>query len=410
MTRPIGKLSIININNMVKAKRAGMHSDGGGLYLRIDSRHQSAAWVFRYRDRVSQKLRDKGLGGYPAVSLKDARLRAADLRSQLTKGIDPIDAKREALAQEREKRAKSVSFKVCAEGFIAKERHDWTDKHYQKWRHTIDVCCKPILNIPINEIQIEDIVAILKPIWFDTTYSATRVRGRIKSIFDHAKELKLFTGDNPAAWQGALRAHLPKPSGLRKEKHRAALPYASAPEFMNRLAKMGAFDQSGSLSVKALSLILLTACRESEMVKAEWSEIDFDKKLWVIPGIRMKSDAEHVVPLSPQALQILEGLISSTWESGYVFPSDKLQKGQIVPITIAAPYKVLKEMEPMYTVHGLRSTFRSWAGAMTDYPEELLEAALAHKPKDKVKAAYMRDKLIEKRKGLMLDWANYCTG
>jgi integrase len=124
----------------------------------------------------------------------------------------------------------------------------------------------------------------------------------------------------------------------------------------------------------------------------------------------MKEGEEHVVPLSPPVVTLLKSLHSYTTASGYVFPSDKLKNGNIAPITIAAPYKLFKEMEPSYTVHGLRSTFRSWAGATTDYPEELLEAALAHKLKDKVKAAYMRDKLIDKRRPLMDDWTNYCLG
>jgi len=409
MTRVIGRLSVLKINALVKAGQAGMHADGGGLYLRIDYRHLSAAWVFRYRDPVTSKLRDKGLGSYSSINLKDARSIAAELRTQRAKGIDPIDAKHKALAEERDKRAKLKTFMECAESFISKEKHGWVVKTHQKWRHTIDVCCKPILHKPINDIQAEDVVAILKPIWFETTYSATRVRGRIESIFEHAKELKLFSGDNPAAWRGALRAHLPKPSDISKEKHHPALPYAQVPEFMARLCKLGAFDQSGTLSIKALALILLTACREGEVVKAEWREINFENNLWTIPGNRMKEREEHVVPLSPQAVTLLKSLHSYTKDSGYVFPSDKLKNGNIAPITIAAPYKVLKELEPSYTVHGLRSTFRSWAGATTDYPEELLEAALAHKLKDKVKAAYMRDKLIDKRRVLMNEWAAYCS-
>lgn len=248
---------------------------------------------------------------------------------------------------------------------------------------------------------------VLKPLWFKRTYTGKRVRGRIESIFEHAKERKLFSGENPAVWRGALRGYLPKSSDLAKEGHHPALPYKQAPVFFDELARLGAFEDAGSLSVKSLAMIALTVCRASNVVEAEWSEFNITDQLWTIPKARMKSRKEHVVPLSPAVIKILMSL--HTHETGFVFPSDKLQKGKMVPLTIAAPYKVFKTLAHAYTVHGLRTTFRNWAGATTDYPEYLAEAALAHELKDKVQAAYMRDKLIEKRRGLMDDWAKYCT-
>ena len=407
MSRTIGMLSILKITALVKAKQKGMHSDGGGLYLRIDSRHGSASWIFRYRDKISLKLRDKGMGRFPDISLKDARDHAAQLRTMCAQGVDPIESKRHDLAEIRASRAKNLTFGECAESFFEKEQHGWSEKTRQTWRRTIDIHCKPILKMPMTEVQTEYLAEILKPLWFERTYTGKRVRGRIESIFEHAKERKLFSGENPAVWRGALRGYLPKSSDLREEKHHPALPYLQAPGFICDLARLGAFDDAGTLSVKSLAMVALTACRVSNVVKAEWSEFNIVDKLWTIPKTRMKTRKEHVVPLSPAAIKILLSL--HTDESGFVFPSDKLKKGETVPITIAAPYKVFKILFAAYTVHGLRSTFRDWAGALTDYPEHLAEAALSHQLKDKVQAAYMRDKLIEKRRGLMDDWASYCT-
>lgn len=407
MSRSSGKLTILKLNALINARQSGMHCDGGGLYFRIDPRHGSTSWIFRYRDKVSLKLRDKGMGRFPDIGLKDARDHAVQLRLMHAQGVDPIDSKRQALVEARASRANKKTFGECAESFFAKEQHGWSEVTRLTWRRTIDMYCKPILKIPITEVTTENLADVLKPLWYVKTYTGKRVRGRIESIFEHAKERKLFTGDNPAAWRGALRGHLPKPSDLAKERHHPALPYQQAPEFMAFLAESGAFEVAGTLSVKSLALILLTACRASEVVEAEWSEFDLASQIWTIPKARMKSDVEHVVPLSAEVIQILKSL--RTHDTSFVFPSEILKKGKTVPITIAAPYKILKEFAPDVTVHGLRSTFRSWAGAMTDYPEEVAEAALAHKPKDKVKAAYMRDKLVEKRRGLMNDWAKYCN-
>jgi len=406
MSRAIGMLSILKITALIKAKQKGMHCDGGGLYFRIDPRHGGTSWVFRYRDKVSLKLRDKGMGRFPDLSLKDARHQAAQLRTLRAQGVDPIDSKRQILADQRARLMQAKTFGQCAESFYQKEQHGWSKKTRQKWRQSIDHNFKSILKKPVQEVSSADIIEILKPIWFETTYTATRVRGRLESIIEHAKELKVFTGDNPAVWRGSLRAHFPKPSDISQETHHPALPYMQAPAFMEKLISLNVFNREGTLSVKSLALALLTGCRIGEVVAAQWKEFDLEAMLWTIPKERMKSGEQHVVPISPAVAQILHALIDSG--SGYVFPSNKTRNGKNAPITIAAPYKLLKEIEPNYTVHGLRATFRSWAGAMTDYPEEITEAALAHKPKDKVKAAYMRDKLVDKRRHLMNDWADYC--
>ena len=152
MSRAIGMLSILKINALVKAKHKGMHNDGGGLYLRIDPRHGSASWIFRYRDKISLKLRDKGMGRFPDISLKDARLQAAQLRTMCAQGVDPIDSKRQALADVRASRANNKTFGECAESFFSKEQHGWSEETRLTWRRTIDMYCEPLLKMPITEV------------------------------------------------------------------------------------------------------------------------------------------------------------------------------------------------------------------------------------------------------------------
>jgi integrase len=404
VARLIGKLTSLRLESLTRARKGGMTSDGGGLYFRIDPRHGGASWVFRYRDRITYKLRDKGLGSYPAIGLKEARMEATRLRVLRVQGIDPINSKRQALAAARIERGLQKTFGECAKSLIEVEKHGWSAKTLHSWQTGLFITAKALERRPINEITTEEVVAVLKPIWHSVTYSADRLRGRIQAVFDHGRERKYFHGDNPAVWKGGVRGQLPKPSSIASVEHHPAMPYGDIPEFMRALIAMNVYGSAG-LSAKSLALTILTACRVSEVVKAEWQEFDLENSLWTIPKERMKSREPHVVPLTSECIKLLKTLHPR--ESGYVFMSSQDRIGSERPLSIASPYKFLKQLEPDYTVHGFRSTFRSWAGAMTDFPREVAEAALAHAEKDKVEAAYMRDKYLAKRRLLMDAWSAY---
>jgi integrase len=379
----------------------GLHGDGNGLYLQV-AQSGTRSWIYRYQ--LYGKRRDLGLGGFPSVSLANAR-RDRDKKRMLVKaGIDPLNvkAKQKALAQEHvvSQKRKAKTFQVCAEEYIAKKEAEWKNaKHGQQWVNTLTQYAFPIIgNTSVEDIENEQILQILNPIWLTKTETATRVRNRIELVLDYASALKYRSSENPARWRGNLEAILPKPSKIRTVKHHKALPYREISQFMSDLS------QRDGLAARALELTILTAARTSETLNSTWGEFDLEQKVWTIPASRMKMNKEHRIPLSSTALNILS-LLGQTNESSYVFPGMKQYK----PLSNMSMATLLRRMERTdITVHGFRSTFRDWIAETTNFPQRVAETALAHKLKDNAEAAYQRGDLIEKRRKLMKAWANYC--
>lgn len=382
--------------NKVKAQRApGRYADGAGLYL-LNTTRGARAWVFRYTDPTTGKLRDKGLGPVADVSLKLAREKAHACRLQLLDGIDPIDAKRELRSKARTELARRLTFWQCADRYIEAHHAGWrNDKHAAQWSSTLHTYCDLIGPLPVDAIDTGLVMRCIEPHWATKAETMTRVRQRVEAVLDWATVRKLRSGDNPARWRGHLDKLLPKRSKVQRVQHRAALPYADAAAFMVELRKRDAFG------ARCLELQILTATRPGEAAGAQWSEFDLDAATWTIPGDRMKAGIDHRAPLSSSAVAMLRALPRI---DDNVFPGIKGR-----PITTAAPLKLLQDMRPGLTAHGFRSTFRDWAGDCTTYPREIIEAALAHTIKDKAEAAYRRGDALARRAALMADWAAYCA-
>ena len=224
------------------------------------------------------------------------------------------------------------------------------------------------------------------------------MRGRIENILDWAHARELRTGDNPARWRGLLEHTLTERPKSAAVRHHPALPYSQIAQFMRSLR-----EQEGT-AARALEFVILTASRTSEVLGARWSEINFDEGLWIVPASRIKTQREHRVPLSNQALAILR----AQWKtrvSDFIFPGARDQR----PLSNMALLVLLRRMKrDELTVHGFRSTFRDWTADCTAYPREVAEMSLAHAIGDKVEAAYRRGDLFEKRRLLMTEWAAYC--
>jgi integrase len=167
------------------------------------------------------------------------------------------------------------------------------------------------------------------------------------------------------------------------------------------MAELRAHD---SVSARSLEFTILTAARTAEVIEARWDEIDFDAKVWNVPGVRTKSGRGHRVPLSGRVLAILSELPRLDGEAGYIFPGAREGK----PLSNMAMLELLRGMRPGVTVHGMRSTFKDWCAEQTNYPNEVSEAALGHVVGDKVEAAYRRGDALAKRRRLMQHWADYC--
>jgi integrase len=218
-------------------------------------------------------------------------------------------------------------------------------------------------------------------------------------------------GENPAAWKGVLKPILG--TVKYKSKPQPALAYVEIGAFMSELRKCG------GLPARALEFVILTATREGETVGAQWDEIDMNARIWTIPAERMKAGKEHRVPLSDEAMKLLESLPHST-ESRYVFPTK--QGGRMANTQLCRLVKRIHKaniqsggrgyidpkQDKSVTTHGFRSTFRDWAAETTEYVREICEYALAHKLPDKVEEAYQRGDMLVKRTRLMADWSRYC--
>lgn len=422
MPKKAKELSALSV---AKIKETGRHSVGGvdGLCLNVEG--NSRVWILRAV--VGKRLdkdgkqkphrRDIGLGPYPEVSLAEARAKATELRLQIRSGIDPIAHKQELLEKLRIQQLKNKTFRECAKVVITnKTRELKNEKHIGQWSSTLETYIYPTLgDISIGTITKVDIAEVLKPIWIEKNETAKRIRGRIETIFDYAKAMEYFIGDNPAAWKGNLEPIL---GNLKKEsKPHPSLPYIQVAGFIQDLR------QKTGISPKALEFAILTACRSGEVSGALWKEIDFKNKIWIIPKERMKADKEHRVPLSESAIRLLEQLYQEIHPQpdDFIFPAPRggmLSDMSLTTLIKRMHDKKLKEdgigyidskQNRVITTHGFRSTFRDWSADKTDYPREVCEHVLAHKLPDEVEAAYLRGAYLEKRKGLMEDWAKFCN-
>jgi integrase len=340
------------------------------------------------RYQVQGRRRDLGLGPYPDISLAMARERAAEARTLIASGVDPIAKKQQA---------KPKTFKEAALELIENKRHGWKNaKHAAQWTSTLEADVFPkIGRILVAKIETADVMATLNPIWSVKPETANRIRQRIEAVLDYATALGLRTGDNPARWRGHLDNLLPKPRKVRAIKHHAALPHADIAAFLSDLA-----ERSG-IAANALGFTILTAARSGETRGMTWGEVDLDAATWTIPAERMKAAKEHRVPLSKAAIALLGPRRDN---NALVFESEA-KPGK--PISNMSMTAVLRRMKrDTITVHGFRSTFRDWAGETTGFPREVIEAALAHGIKDKAEAAYARSDLFDKRRALMDAWAN----
>ncbi|MER8861780.1 tyrosine-type recombinase/integrase [Mesorhizobium sp. M0757] len=369
----------------IRTLPVGIHSDGDGLFLRV-RKEGSRQWFFIYKR--AGKRTELGLGGYgqgtAPVSLALAREKAEAVRQRLARG-DELSAKK--------------TFADVMDDVIAvKEKSFRNEKHKAQWTMTLREYAKQLHKKPIGEITRDDVVETLKPIWSKIPETADRLRMRIAAIMDHAKARGLYVGDNPADWRGGLKDLLPPRQKLTRGHH-AAVGYKELP------AVLKALRAASGVSARAVEFAALTAARSGEVRGAAWPEIDLDAALWTVPAARMKAARDHEVPLSDRAVDILRARQQSA-TGNLVFEGGRDGK----PISDTAMVKALRAAGAGdATLHGLRSSFRDWAGDMTDYPRDVAEAALAHVVKDKTEAAYRRGTALAKRRGMMRDWAVYCA-
>ncbi len=386
MTRAIHKLTDRKVKSFSEPARI---SDGFGLYIRVRNA-DAKSWAFVYRN--GEKWTEIGLGPYPDVALAKARDKAAEMRVLIADGQDP----RLAL-----KATVEPTFKEVAAQVIESMEGEWSNaKHRYQWEQTLGSSyCALILDKKISAIDLDDVLAVLTPVWQKKPETASRLRSRLERLLNFAKTKRWRSGENPATWRGNLENVLPRRDKKKTIVHLPALPYGEVPAFVVRLR-----DVLGA-SARALEIQILTACRTGEVLGATWQEIDLDAAIWTIPKHRMKARKEHRVPLSEHAILILRGM-AEVRSSDFVFPGQALNK----PLSNMALTMLMRRMKVDAVPHGFRSAFRDWCGDETSFPREIAEAALAHQVGNEVERSYRRSDALEKRRGLMNAWSKHCLG
>ncbi len=324
-----GKLHRLTVREVKVFHEPGRYADGGNLYLQV-SPSGARSWLFIYRYGGRQREMGLGSAAAGAVTLQDARNRAAEARKRVEAGIDPLEARK---AAESAAKAASITFGAFADDYVKTQRPGWkNDKHAAQWGMTLgDTYCAAIRGKPIADIGVTEVLTVVEPIWQKVPETARRLRMRIERVLDAAKVKGLRSGGNPARWRGHLDHLLPK--HLKTSRgHHAAIPIDEMPSFMDRLRKLS------STSASALEFSILTAARTSEVALAKWDEVNLSDKVWVIPKDRMKAGREHRVPLSDGAMAVLERVKGK--DATWMFPGQLPDR----PLSNMAMLMLLKGM------------------------------------------------------------------
>lgn len=396
----MGKLNPKQVENLIEP---GTYEDGDGLRLVVKASGRKS-WVLRFQ--LNGKRREMGLGSFPDVGLKAARIAATEQRKVLIAGVDPVaarDAERELQREaQRVKEARNVTFEKLVAEYLLAHGSSWSEKWRKGWIRKLELYAFPVVGkMSADEIQTEHVLRVLQPIWAAKTRTADEVRGQIEQLLDAAKARRLRDGDNPARWRGHLDNLLSKAEKkkARKRQHFPAMKWQDVPELMVKLS------QSDARAAVAARLLIFTGARAQMVRLAAWSEFDLGAAIWSLPAERMKMRQAFDIPLAPEVVELLQGL-RRIEGSPYLFPG----QGKSGAMHANAIRSLLHELgHDDVTRHGFRSSFRDWANERTHYPREVCELALAHDERDQTEAAYSRSDFLEKRRALMVDWATYVT-
>ncbi len=333
----------------------GLHAVGEvtGLCLNVKATG-ARSWILR--TVVDGKRCEIGLGGFPTIPLADARQLARDAILEIRKGANPV-------AERLHKRRRSAwTFEKVSLDYIDLHAPQWRNaKHRDQWESTLRTYAFPEFGAKhVGDVTKADVLAVIEPLWLKKNETAVRLRGRIEAVLDFAMRREYRPeGINPAALKGL---GLPRANKVAPVEHHAAVPIDEVHAFAKKLQ---AID---GMSAKALLFVLYTATRSGEVRGAAWSEVDLDAALWSIPGERIKSGRPHRVPLSPEAVALLQSV--PRFEGvDYIFPGTKNK-----PLSDMAMTAVMRRMGLQAVPHGLRSSFRDWCGERTATPNDGLPA------------------------------------
>jgi integrase len=391
---------MLTAKKVERATKPGRYPCGlvKGLLLQI-AKGGAKSWVLRYE--LNRRECWMGLGPAAVFTLKQARARALEARRLLADGIDPLATKQAKKQASTLAAARRLTFAEAAQQYFDQHESKWRNaSHREQFLSTLKAHVYPVLaGMDVASIDTRDVLRALEPIWKTKSVTADRTRSRVEQVIDWAiVRGHRPPGTNPARWKGHLDQVLPPPRQLAPVEHHAALDYREVPAFM---ARVRADD---NVATRALEFLILTAARTGEVTGAQWSEIDFDNKTWIVPAQRMKSGREHRVPLSPACLDLLRKL-PRQGSQGLVFVAR--QSGAVLN-RMALPRVMRRLGQASVTVHGFRSSFSNWCHEQRAHSAHTIEISLAHNVGTEVERAYRRTDMIAKRRQLMEAWAKFC--
>lgn len=422
-------MSLENIRTPQKALSArfvetvtepGKYFDGQGLFLRV-AKNGARQWVQRIV--IRGKRCELGLGSPPAVPLATARKLAVENRGKAMLGGDP-------LAEKRAAKVSALTFTECVAAYIDIKLSEFrSEKHRKQWVSSLERLAMPTLGDKlVRDIDTKDVLRMLEPHWRERTVTAKKLRGRVEAVLTWATVAGHREGDNPAAWRGNLKELLPAPGKIAKAQNQPTLALTDASQWWADVA------QRDGMAARALEFLALTAARSGEVRGMIWDEIDIGRAatsatsatsattsgVWTIPASRMKNGRPHRVPLTSEAVALLEAL-PRLEGSPYVFFAPR--GGMLSDMSISAVMRRMQAaqekagkagyLDPASkrpaVPHGLRSTFRQWAAEL-GYPRDMAEIALAHFIGSEVERAYQRSDMLERRRDMMSAWAGFLKG
>ncbi len=383
----VTQLSALQVKNMKPAATTKRKGDGRGLYLVVQP-SGAKSWIQRIV--IDGTRTDIGLGGYPDVSLAQAREKSQEVRTAVAAGRDPRQRERDEVP----------TFREVAEKYLKAHAPGWRSaKTLATARGRLEQYAYPAFgNRRIDRITQRDVLDVLLPEWGEHPATSHKLRQQIRAVFELAAGHEWITS-NPAG--EVIKRALPK---LPQQKdHHKALPYGDVPAALQLIEASEA-----SLPVRlCVRFLVLTAVRSGEARGARWAEIDLDAREWTIPAGRTKSNRIHRVPLSDAALEVLERARPLANKTGLIFPSARKRNGMLTSQALGDVVKRRCGLDS--TVHGFRSSFRTWAMETTDTPWAVGEAALAHTLGNATEQAYARSDLLGRRCELMQKWADFVT-
>lgn len=392
MAKTTTPLTNVEIRNAKPRDKEYNLSDGRGLALRVKS-SGSKVWIFNYQQPYAKKRTNLGFGSYPEVSLAQARLKRDEARQLLTQDIDPKDH-RESQVAERTAELNNTLEKL-AEQWLEIKRPSITEGHAASTWNSLALHVFPSLgNFPVSKLTAQKVIAVLRPV------AAKGNLETVKRLCQRLNEIMIYAVNSGVIQHNPL-AGIGKAFSAPKKQNAPTIKPEELPALMRSISRA---------SIKFVTRCLIewqlhTLARPSEAAGAKWDEIDFDQKLWIIPAERMKKRRTHTVPLTPQALAILEELKPISGHREHIFPADRNPRSHMNAQTANM---ALKRMgyENKLVAHGLRALGSTTLNEQ-GFDHDLIEAALAHVDKNEVRAAYNRSDYIKRRTTMMEWWSEH---